>query len=291
MKPEFLVIGARKSGSTWLYQNLLSHPQLWFPPEKEIHFFDLPPLIPFYFLLFAPERGIRNWCVHRLRRDFKKVMAGQQSWQWYISYYFGIRTWRWYVSLFTPARGQSAGEITPGYAAINEIDISKLKSLLPNCKFIYLLRNPIDRMWSDLAMYHGKNFGGNGVNLNEQAMLKRFLNNKQHLRHSSYAANLKRWEKYFPKKQILICYHDQIQENPETLLREIFEFIGVDSTVLVDKQKLYKKINKQEYPPIPHPIARELAKILMPEFELLHAQLKSDYTANWLEKAKYAIEG
>jgi len=48
--PDFLVIGAQKAGTTWLFQNLRMHPQVWLPPEKEIHFFDFPPPHPFLWL-------------------------------------------------------------------------------------------------------------------------------------------------------------------------------------------------------------------------------------------------
>lgn len=38
--PQFLVIGAQKSGTTWLWQVLRSHPELRLPAQKEVHFFD-----------------------------------------------------------------------------------------------------------------------------------------------------------------------------------------------------------------------------------------------------------
>jgi len=38
--PDFLCIGAHKAGSTWLYQQLDSHPDFWMPPVKELHYFD-----------------------------------------------------------------------------------------------------------------------------------------------------------------------------------------------------------------------------------------------------------
>lgn len=40
IKPNFLCIGAQKSGTTWLYYNLKEHPQIWLPLYKEIHYFD-----------------------------------------------------------------------------------------------------------------------------------------------------------------------------------------------------------------------------------------------------------
>ncbi len=43
MFPDFLGIGAQKSGTTWLYQNLAAHPQVWMPPVKELHYLDHKP--------------------------------------------------------------------------------------------------------------------------------------------------------------------------------------------------------------------------------------------------------
>src|SRR5437762_2155968 len=36
--PDFLCIGAQKAGTTWLYQQLESHPDFWMPPFKELHY-------------------------------------------------------------------------------------------------------------------------------------------------------------------------------------------------------------------------------------------------------------
>lgn len=38
--PDFLGIGAQKSGTTWLYQQLAGHPEVDFPGGKEMHFWD-----------------------------------------------------------------------------------------------------------------------------------------------------------------------------------------------------------------------------------------------------------
>jgi hypothetical protein len=39
-KPQFLGIGAQKAGTTWLYENLRIHPELFLPKPKELHYFD-----------------------------------------------------------------------------------------------------------------------------------------------------------------------------------------------------------------------------------------------------------
>src|SRR5688500_15058077 len=38
--PDFLGIGAMKSGTTWLYHNLKLHPDIYMPSPKELHYFD-----------------------------------------------------------------------------------------------------------------------------------------------------------------------------------------------------------------------------------------------------------
>lgn len=38
--PTFLVIGAARSGSTYLARNLMAHPEIFLPVQKELHFFD-----------------------------------------------------------------------------------------------------------------------------------------------------------------------------------------------------------------------------------------------------------
>jgi len=37
--PNFLIIGAAKSGTTSLYEYLKQHPQIWMSPVKETNFF------------------------------------------------------------------------------------------------------------------------------------------------------------------------------------------------------------------------------------------------------------
>ncbi len=40
MLPNFLGLGANRSGSTWIARNLMEHPDIFLPRKKEIHFFD-----------------------------------------------------------------------------------------------------------------------------------------------------------------------------------------------------------------------------------------------------------
>lgn len=62
MGPDFIGIGAQKSGTTWVFEALSSHPQVRFPAGKEIHFWDArrDMGVDWWLGLFgARDRGLR----------------------------------------------------------------------------------------------------------------------------------------------------------------------------------------------------------------------------------------
>lgn len=282
--PHFLVIGAQKAGTTWLDRNLRTHPQIWLPPEKEIHFFDLPRPLPFAALQYAPNRSIRHWTRHRLQRDLAKVERGEQTAEWYRKYYYSLRSWSWYRSLFTPGEGQIAGEATPRYAVLSKRKIAAIRRRMPNLKIIYLLRDPIDRMWSDLAMFHDQRFGGPGTQTVLNSTESRFLQNPAHLQHSRYAENLSRWGGFFPKEQIHVCFQADLAANPREVLKEMFNFLGVSPAHLPPEDLIQQKINCANYPEIPDSVARRLASSLVADTRRLNSLLAAGQTAGWVQR-------
>ncbi len=39
-KIDFLIVGAEKSGTTWLAKMLRQHPKIYLPPQKELYYFN-----------------------------------------------------------------------------------------------------------------------------------------------------------------------------------------------------------------------------------------------------------
>jgi hypothetical protein len=58
--PDFLILGAQRSGTTWLHKNLSAHPKLWMTPIKELHYFDDP--------LRRKRHRVRRLVLQRLRQ-------------------------------------------------------------------------------------------------------------------------------------------------------------------------------------------------------------------------------
>jgi len=284
MYPDFLVIGAQKAGTTWLDRNLRCHPQIWLPPEKEIHYFDLPRPLPFAALRLAPVRAARSWAKARLERDYAKVKAGEQSLSWYLRYYFLPRTKCWYRSLFTPGPGQICGEGTPRYATLPDEEVAKIHRMMPDLKLIYLLRDPIDRMWSDLAMFQRPRFGGRGLRRADQETVRKFLANPENLAHSRYATNLARWEKYFGPDRIFVGFQEEIAREPEDLLRRILRFLGVDAQAVAEFPQASSRINSKKYPRLRPGMARHLARRLASDTAAIHQRLATEQTATWWQR-------
>lgn len=107
-KPTFMVVGAQKAGTTWLFECLSEHPEIYVPDIKEVHFFS------------RPEDS-------RFSRQHKGL--------------------DWYLSLF-PDRGYKAtGELTPDYMYYHHC-AEALKAFNPDLKLIFMLRDPVDRTYS-----------------------------------------------------------------------------------------------------------------------------------------------
>ena len=110
--PDFLVIGAARSGTTSLYRYLERHPAIAAASMKEIHYFSIDHW-----------RGVEWYRAH-----FPTAMTRK------------IVTWR------GDARCQT-GEATP-YYLFHPLAPERIADALPDIRLVILLRNPIDRAFS-----------------------------------------------------------------------------------------------------------------------------------------------
>lgn len=114
--PNFLVIGAEKAGTTWLYARLAEHPDVYVPDTKEIHYFN-------------------EYDSNLNPRD-----------------HFTRHGADWYARFFQERTNQSAiGEVTPMYLCDGQAP-SRIASVYPDIKLVVVLRNPVDRFTSHFWM-------------------------------------------------------------------------------------------------------------------------------------------
>ena len=282
MFPHFFCIGAQKSGTTWLYHNLKDHPQIWLPPVKEIRYFNRKDKRP-WLITSLSDQAERIKLYKKVKDSLPYFKKGQYI-GWFLRYFLLPHNDRWYTALFSPKAGQIAGDITPSYALVNENIVAHICSLMPDLKIIYLLRNPITRIWSHAAMKFSN--WGNGIDRIDEKSIKNFLDKKKTIRRSQYINTLQIWEQVYPKEQIFIGFFEQLKENPRQLLKDICHFLEVDASEPYIPDRVEQKVRAGQYTSIPAHWAHYLAQQHHEEIKRLHDRFNNSSTASWLAFAE-----
>jgi len=312
MHPDFLCIGAQKAGTTWLHRNLGLHPDVWLPPVKEIQYFDRASGLPLILQACHPrESGMRDWVWRGLRRrltpnaghaaptygrnvEIPARMGEEQmqdGWQaaWYLRLMLLPRGDKWYTSLFAPAGNRLTGDVTPYYANLPPERIACIHTLLPEARIIYLLRDPIDRLWSQAGMEQVRRNPAK-TELPERIVLA-LLDKDLSAGLSDYAGNLERWSSCYPVDQILVGFYDQLAEDPVGLLQDVHRFLGLKTNMDLVPAGVRERHNAGRDSSVPDRLARIMARAFHDQVCRLDRQLGSPYTARWLARIEGLLNG
>ncbi len=201
--PNFLIVGAARSGTTALQGFLGQHPDVFMSHQKELYFLasDTPPDFQ------GPGDDIVN-----------------EIW---------IKTWDEYRSVFTEARNEKAvGEATPYYLCARQAP-RLIKQYLPDARLIMVLRNPVSRAFSSYMFM--RQYGWEQERNFSSALAKeqqRKQSNWQYIwRYRElglYSGQVQRFFDSFQKKQIWIGIFDDFTKDPLSFVQNIFRFLDVD---------------------------------------------------------------
>ncbi len=204
--PNFIIVGAQRSGTSSLYAYLSQHPQLLPSYRKEVHFFD---------------GGINP--------DFNYFEKGQA---WYRAHFpFG-------TNRSTHSR---TFEASPLYL-FNPLAPRRIFDLIPKVKLIVVLRNPVERAISHY--FHTKQRGFEPLPIyealrEEEKRLEPILASEDYkndgfIRYSYksrglYKNQLEKYLNYFSWQQFLVLNSEELFSDPNHALRQVFEFVEVDT--------------------------------------------------------------
>jgi hypothetical protein len=209
-RPDFLCVGVHKGGTTWLYQQLDSHPDFWMPPLKELHYFDQ---------LSRVERSSSARCSDERDLCFLESI-NRLSAKPYIDF-------EHYAQLFEPKKPLLSGDISPNYSTLGNKLIRQIVAHFPDLKVIFLARDPVERLWSHLSMevyYHQiESFDVTDVDEVNQKLLRRGM-----LLRSYPSTVVARWKRYVHPDKFRVYFFDDLQKNPAELRRSILSFLGAD---------------------------------------------------------------
>jgi hypothetical protein len=156
----------------------------------------------------------------------------------------------WYLSQFEGGRKDSVfGEVDPDYAFYEQAP-HRIKKFVPNPKFIFIFRHPIERALSHYMMSVRRGFETLSF---EEALLaeedrcssrnKHYLSHYSYLARGRYVEQVSRFQKIFPDAEFFFLKFDDLfnQKTCVATYRNICRFIGLNSTPITPD--LTQKLN------------------------------------------------
>jgi hypothetical protein len=132
----------------------------------------------------------------------------------------------WYSEQFAGAtEAQRCGDISPNYAAFEGL-AERIFSVCPSALLFHLLRNPVDRAFSQWKM--ARHLGNIP---REISFIEAFRQNLQYMRRrGEYCVILDEYARFYPLGGRLgVFWYDDIKTRPAELVREILTFLRLDS--------------------------------------------------------------
>ena len=251
--PNFFVIGGVRCGTTSLYHYLGQHNCIKQAAYDELGYFDdnFHLGLNWYRSLF-PTKFMQK----KIESEYKK----------FLTY-----------------------DVTPFYI-YNPLVVDRIFKFSPNAKIIAVLRNPIDRAYSN---YNIKMQAEGDTKItfeeiinSEIGIIEKNIDNYAFLVNTFYelllargfyAKQLEFWFKKFPRKNILLISSEELATNTDKTISEIFEFLEVPIQKISDLTKQ----NEIKYPKMKDSTREILINFFKPHNEKLFGMLGRRF--NWNE--------
>lgn len=200
--PDFLIIGAGKSGTTSLDKYLSQHPEIFISGVKEPNFFALEGFVP------PTEKDVDQ----------------------FFHFPWSVTTKESYLKLFDDALGnQILGETSPMYM-YSEAARESIKKYVPSVKLIAILRQPAERIYSRFMHLSQENRAPSA--LEEVFDQNSIWWKRDDLVHEGfYFKHLSKYFQMFPEKNIHIILYDDFVKDRNNAIRELLVFLGIKSDV------------------------------------------------------------
>ena len=212
MKPNYLVIGVQKSGTTSMIDYFNQHPQI-FMVDDEVHFFSEKK----FFNIKNKNKNIKFYEEYLNKKNYKNK--------------------------------RFVGEKTPSYSFLL-FSIKNIYNTYPKIKLIMILREPIQRAFSQYMMVcNRKNIKPSNnhfyktIKSLEKIQLKNItsISNFYYLQRGYYDIQIENIYKYFPKKQLYIGVFEKIIKNQKKEYNKIYKFIGAKEDNSINYSRISRK--------------------------------------------------
>jgi len=254
MKPDYIIIGTHRGGSTSLHNYIRAHPQVAEAggPRFEMHFFDYP---------HNWREGLR-WYEKQFD-GFDGQLCGEKSPTYLDHPLVPLRIKEHYpdVKLIAILRNP----VDRAYSAYHKVRAKELENL-PT------FEQAIDAEGDRLRSERGKaGFWENAYYVSHHC-------SRAYTWRGMYAEHLKRWLLYFQRSQMLILKSEEMFANPQEIVGQAWDFLGLSPVHLKEPRQW----QKTDYRPM-NPETRERLEKLYEKPNLDLADLLGDEKWLWGE--------
>lgn len=249
--PDFIITGVAKCGTESFWAAMMQHPQIAKPNIHSIHYFDE-----------VYHKNLQWYQAHfpLKKRLSDKLITGEKS-TFYISH---------------------------PYCA------ERIHKVLPDVKLIVLLRNPVDRAVSQYGHFKSRGYEDLPIDeamRQEEERIEPYLSTMDdksvykaghplkvysYKARGHYAEHLKKYFEFFDRKQMKIIKSERFFSEPDDVLKETFEFLGINSDVKIPDLRPVNTRKRKEN--VPDSTYDYLEEYFAPHNKKLQELLGEDFT-------------
>ncbi len=216
-------VGATKAGTSWLYRYLDAHPDCAMPIPKELHYFDRAE--GFFKRDLVAQYQAR---ADKLNPHAPRAVAFQR----YIQLLQDEAENDWSYRDFvrdTAVDAKLFADITPSYSMVSTDMLRRMAQVAPVTKFVFLMRDPLARLWSNIRMeasMKADRKGGDAAGYADEIAQNYLKGGSQAVAaRSDYVGVLKRLTAAIPAKDVFVEFYERLFSN-DTITR-LCAFLGI----------------------------------------------------------------
>jgi len=220
-EPIFLLgVGAQKCGTSWLYEQLAAHPDIMMSPIKELHYWDRR----FHPDFFKP-RDTQTILRRLLKQHGDRIIAEQEFERVAMDcgedYYLAF-----FRSRLRPNH-RVLGEISPSYSILTADEFRYIRNIVPwRSKAVFLMRDPVERIWSQCKM-QAKKATGRGGEGDAYALFGKSIDRRKYVERTGYSATVRNLMASFGAEDTFFGFYETLFD--ETEVARLAAFLGFES--------------------------------------------------------------
>lgn len=286
--PAFLFcLGATKAGTSWLYRHLLTHPECRFRSIKELHYFNMSRPGQFDKALRDGDAKIAR-LAERLgsaaaaeqRADLARQIEDLADWRDVLARKtIDVAAYRQFL-LKGADDARLVGDVTPAYGLLSVERMQGLAAVAPDTRFVYLIRDPVERLWSHVRMIAARTVGPADFAREAEALLRRMLAGDMSgegqgiADRGDYATVITKIKQALPPEKVAIEFLEQLLTRPG--IARLWGFLGLSPAAA----KFDQPANAGRTLAIPENLRVQALAWLRPQYEYV-ASLFPVLPDNW----------